>query len=269
MSLIFLLSGSLQTWHLLATDDILKIRCILCSFPFYPGLFGHFVVHPLALVIILWRKLIYFIWHVINPVRFRLQILSCHISGRWLYSQCGLQSHCYAILLCPSYVPLRVRLRLSSGLTCTSILNAFTLLLCISFVHVQFRCEPRTFVGTSRELGNPFSLVLFSLGFLSHFLVLRGPFSDFSGQKIGVYLTVLAIHAVTEVQICNWDPPSGQRHKRKENKKKISSTFFGPQNSFFSWFLWRERYIFYLSFSCSQCFLFTTPQLRPALRAML
>lgn len=158
------------------------------------------------------------------------------------------------LVVCPSYVPLGVRLRLGSGLT--SLLKASTLFLWVSLMYAKCRGEPRTCVDSYRELGGLFSSSLLS-GSPPPFLPLRGPFPGYSGQKIGVYLRVLATHPATRVQICNWHPPLGQRWKRKETKKGFFPSL-DQMDSFFR-FLWPERWTFYLSFSCSHWCLFTAP----------
>lgn len=124
--------------------------------------------------------------------------------------------------VCPSSVPLRVRLRLGSRSTCTSFLKLFTrfvVSLCAQTTQgwgAQDLCE---FI---QRIRGSFSTLLFSLGFLSHFLPLRSLFIGFSGQKIEFYLRVLVIHAATAMQVCNWDTLSGQRYQ-----KKIFPTLFG------------------------------------------
>lgn len=79
-----------------------------------------------------------------------------------------------------------------------------------------------------QRIRGSFSTLLFSLGFLSHFLPLRSLFIGFSGQKIEFYLRVFVIHAATAMQVCNWDTLSGQRYQ----KKKIFPTLFGLWDPF-------------------------------------
>lgn len=128
------------------------------------------------------------------------------------------------LLICPSYVPLRIRLRLDSGLICTSILKAFTLLLCFP-VNVQLRSKTRTCMSSYGELGNPFFQLLLS-GILPILSGSQGSLSWFVWSENWGLSQILAIYAVTVLHTCNWDPPLGQRCRRKETKRRFPLYIF-------------------------------------------
>lgn len=135
------------------------------------------------------------------------------------------------LVVCSSYVPLRVRLKLGSRLTYTSLHKASVLFLWVSPMYVKLRGEPRTCTDSNRDLGI-FSLDLFSLVLLYSFCLAEGPFLVTLARKWG--LSKSFSHPSCHCSADLWLAPNlGAKIEEQRDQKELYP-FFGRNGPFIS-----------------------------------